>query len=84
MGENKKLEENTLNPNKHINFEYREAGTSLQNGEAEQAFEILYGRFRAMMNEANFYRKLREKLWAECAMTLTLLDGILINRKGEK
>ena len=27
---------------------------------------------------------MREKLWAECAMTATLLDGILSNKVGEK
>ena len=27
---------------------------------------------------------MREKLWAECAMTATLLDGILSNKVGTK
>ena len=83
-GENKKLEEKVIDENMKINFEYTSAGTPQQNGVAERAFATLYGRVRAMLNRAGFKGAMREKLWAECAMTATFLDGILSNKVGAK
>ena len=37
-----------------------------------------------MLNRAGFKGAMREKLWAECAMTATFLDGILSNKVGAK
>ena len=48
--ENEKLEENVIDKNMKITFEYKEAGTPQQNGVAERAFATLYGRIRAMLN----------------------------------
>ena len=71
-GENKKLEENVIEKNMKIIFEYTAAGTPQQNRVAERAFATLYGRVRAMLNRAGLEGMTREKLWAECAMTATL------------
>ena len=65
-------------------FEYTSAGTPQQNGVAERAFATFYGQVRAMLNRAGLVGTLREKLWAECAITATLLDGIMNNKIGEK
>ena len=83
-GENKKLEENVIDKNMKITFEYTAAGTPQQNRVAERAFATLYSRVRAMLNRAGLKGMMREKLWAEYAMTATLLDGILSNKVGTK
>ena len=67
-----------------ITFEYTSAGTPQQNGVAERAFATLYGQVRAMLNRAGLVGALKEKIWAECAMTATLLDRIMSNKIGEK
>ena len=67
-----------------IDFEYTSVGTPQQNGVTERAFATLYGRVRAMLNRAGLKGTMREKLWAECAMTATFLDGIHSNKMGAK
>ena len=37
-----------------------------------------------MLNRAGFKGAMREKLWVECTMTATLLDGMLCNKVGKK
>jgi len=36
------------------------------------------------MKEAGLDEKLKYKLWAECAKSVTNLDGLLISKKGKK
>ena len=56
-----------------INFEYTSAGTPQQNGVAERASATLCGHVRAMVNRIGLKGTMREKIWAECAMAVTLL-----------
>ena len=46
-----------------------------------KAFGQLYGRVRAMMNEAKFPESLRQDLWTECANTATDIDNIIVSDK---
>ena len=73
---NKKLEEKKIKDNMNIDFEYTSLGKPQQNGVGERVFDALYDHVRAMLNRAGFKGAMREKLWAECAMIATLVDGI--------
>lgn len=59
----------------NIKFEFTAPGTPQQNGVVERAFPTLFGRVRAMMNQAGFTKEMRGYMWAECANTATLLDN---------
>ena len=80
----KKLEENVIDKNMKVNFEYTSVGTPQQNEVVARAFATLYGCIRAMLNRAGFKGAMSKKLSAEYAMTATLLDGILSNKVGQK
>ena len=80
----KKLEENVIDENVKITFEYTAVSKLQQNRVAERAFATLYGRVRAILNRAGLKGMMGEKLWAQCAMTATLLDGILSNKVRTK
>ena len=36
---------------------------------------------RSMLYDSGIYRQLRENIWEECAMTDTLLNNVLANKK---
>ena len=78
-GENKKFEELSKDHDLNLTFEYTTTQTPQYNGIVERAFATLYGRTRAMLNEAQLYKKERMGLWAEAANTATLLDNITVN-----
>ena len=75
-GENKSLEKELSD--KNIKFEYAASGTPQQNGVVERAFATLYNRIRSMMHSAGIGKEMREKLWAECVQTATLIDNLFI------
>ena len=52
--------------------------TPQQNGRIERKFASLYGRVRAMLNNARVTKELRSKLWAECAQNVTACENLLI------
>ena len=81
-GENKSLEQNCKKEGLVIAFEYTAPGTPQQNGVVERAFATLYGRVRAMMNEALLPKDKREGLWTEAAATATKLENIM-TEEGE-
>ena len=83
-GENKKFEKWVEKSNFNIDFEFTGANTPQHNGVVERGFATLTGRLRAMMKQAGLSEELKYKLWAECAKTVTDLDGLLISKKGEK
>ena len=79
--------EHELSSEREIKFERRmiiHGWPPQQNVVAERAFATLYGRVRAMSNRAGLKGTIREKLWAQCAMTAKLLEGILSNKVGTK
>ena len=83
-GENYKFQEKVIDAGLKIKFEFTAVGTPQQNGIAERAFSTLFGRVRAVMNYSGIEGELRKMLWAECAATCTLLDGLLVDKTREK
>ena len=65
-----------------IDFEYTAPNTPQQNGIVERAFATIYGKARAMMNEANFSQK-KNMFWAEAVHTCTQIGNILTNSEGK-
>jgi hypothetical protein len=63
-----------------VKFEFSGPRTPQRNGKVERKFQTLYGRTRSMLNGAGLEGQLREKLWAECVMTVTYLSSILSNK----
>jgi Reverse transcriptase (RNA-dependent DNA polymerase) len=61
-----------------IKFEYTAPDTPQQNGKIERNFATLYGKPRAMMNQAEFTWTLRHCMWAFCTFYATHLENILI------
>ena len=62
----------------------RAPNTPQQNGVVERKFATLFGRSRAMLNQAGFNEELRHGLWAEAANLATLLDSITVKAGEEK
>jgi transposase InsO family protein len=61
-----------------IQFEYTAPNTPQQNGKIERKFATLYGKTRAMMNQAEFTWTLRHRMWAFCAFYATHLENMLL------
>ena len=80
-GENQALEKACIQENMGIHFEFTPPKTPQHNGVVERAFATLFGRVRAMMNEARFPESLRKDLWTECANTATDIDNVVVSNK---
>jgi hypothetical protein len=50
--------------------------TPQRNGKVERKFQTLYGRIRAMLNDAGLENDVRSGVWSECANTVTFLSNI--------
>ena len=83
-GENRKLEERIDEENLGPTMEYTATGTPQQNGRAERGFATLYGRVRAMFNEAGIDGDIKNKLWAEAANMATQTNNILVKNPNMK
>jgi hypothetical protein len=82
-GENMKTKE-LFEENKFgIKFEFTARETPQQNGKVERAFATLFGRVRALLNQAGFEKSKRNLLWVECAATATKLDNLLVTSSKE-
>ena len=80
-GENQTLEQ-TIDPLViPLTFEYTPRDTPQHNGVVERKYQTLYQRMRSMLNGAGIFGQLREKIWAECSKTATLLNNVLANKK---
>jgi hypothetical protein len=77
-GENKTFKKQCIAEKLGIEFEYTAPNTPQQNGVAERKFATLFGRSRAMMNQAGFTKQKREELWTEAANTATDLANITL------
>ena len=80
-GENMALAATCKKQGLGIDFEFTAPGTPQHNGVVERAFATLFGRVRAMLNEAKFPDKLRADLWTECANTATDIDNLIVSDK---
>ncbi len=74
-GENVALEMACKQEGLGIKFEYTAPGTPQQNGRVERKFATMYGKVRAMLNDAKLTAALRKKLWAKAANTSTILEN---------
>ena len=83
-GENKMLVKSCDQNEMGIKLEYTAPVTPQQNGVVERAFVTPIGRGRAMMNHARFTVKERQEMWCEAAQTVTMLDNVLVQGKGDK
>jgi hypothetical protein len=80
-GENMVLETTCKREGLGINFEFTAPGTPQHNGVVERAFAILFGRVKAMMNEAKFPESFRKDLWTEYANTAKDIDNLIMSDK---
>jgi hypothetical protein len=67
----------------NVSFEYTSPETPEQNGQVEKSFATLWGRVRAMLNCSGVPQEMRDKLWAECASTATLLSNVMSRKDGK-
>ena len=72
-GENRALEDECIEKDLGIIFEYTAPGTPQQNGVVERAFATMLGKTRAIMNGAGFDEKKHHLFWTEAANTVTHL-----------
>lgn len=83
-GENSKVEERCIEKKIIIQIEFTSPYTPEQNGIVERPFAYLYSNVRSMLNMLSHSSISVKALWAECAMTATFLDVILIKDKSIK
>jgi transposase InsO family protein len=76
-GENFALEKLCKRQNVDVKFEFSGPMTPQKNGKVERKFQTLYGRIRAMFNDAGIEGNFRTGLWAECESTATYYDNII-------
>jgi hypothetical protein len=84
LGENQALKQEMKKKGLNLQFEFTAPGTPQENGKVERAFATLWGRTRAMLNQAQLDDELRNGLWAECAKCATQLNNIIVKPGEEK
>jgi hypothetical protein len=67
-----------------VKFEFSGPRTPQRNGKVERKFQTFFGRIRSMLNGAGLTGDLRNKIWAECAMTTTYLANIRSSKSNLK
>jgi hypothetical protein len=83
-GENFALEKLCKQQNFNVKFEFSGPRTPQRNGKVGQDFQTLYGRIRAMFNDAGIEGDFCKGLWAECASTATFYDNIIVKKSQNK
>ena len=73
-----------MNEGLGLNFEYTAPNTPQQNGRVERKFRTLFDKARAMLNTAGFPLEMRQKFWAEAALTATKLENMMVHKTDEK
>jgi hypothetical protein len=61
-------------------FEFTAPGTPEENGKIKRMFAMLWGRSRAMMNQANLNEEFRIGLWTKCVNCATQMNNILVRK----
>ena len=75
---------NVSEQNLDVKFEYTGPLTPQRNGKAERKFQTLYGRIRAMFNDAGIEGDFRKGVWDECASTATYYENIIVSKEKKK
>jgi hypothetical protein len=83
-GENVAFQENLEVSMFDISVEFTAPYTPEQNGMTERAFQTLFNKTRALLNQAQVPKWMRDNLWAQCARLATVLDNILVKHSGDK
>jgi transposase InsO family protein len=83
-GENFALEKLCKQQNVDVKFEFSAPRTPQRNGKVERKFQTLYGRIRAMFNDAGIEGDFCRGLWAACASTATFDDNIIVKNSHHK
>ena len=83
-GENKRLQQRSESADWKlgIHYEFTDARTPQRNCLAEVAFQTILCRGRAMMAHANMPMDIRYRVFRECMITATLLDGLTVIELG--
>jgi len=79
-GENKAFQSRAEQARLGLRFEYTARKTPQHNGRVERKYATLFGRTRAMMNDAGFVEEnvdLRRGLWAEAVGTATKIENVV-------
>jgi hypothetical protein len=83
-GENYALEKACKHEKLCIKFEYSGPRTPQRNGKVEQKFQMLYGKIRAILNDAGVEGDFREGLWAECVSTAMYYENLIVDKGSRK
>ena len=67
-----------------IKFEFSGPRTTQRNGRVERKFQTLYGRIRAILNDAGLENEIRSGVWSECANNVTFLSNITSIKARDK
>ena len=67
-----------------VKFEFTARDSPQFNSKAERKFGVLFGRIRAAYNAGKFDQEMKDKLWGECAMTVTDVENLLVAKKQNK
>jgi len=76
-GENESIRKTFEKEGVKVQMEFTAPNTPQENGKVERAFATLWGRTRAMLNNACFDEEHRQGLWTECARCATMLSNLL-------
>jgi hypothetical protein len=79
--ENKNILQELKKKGINMFIEFAAPGTPEENGKVKRMFATLWGKSRAMMNQAKLNKEFRSGLWTECANCLTQPNNILIKKK---
>ena len=83
-GENYALGKGLDDANLQVKMEYTATGTPQQNARVERAFATLYGRMRAMFDDAGIGETMKGHLWAEAANMATQIDNVLVKNPKKR
>jgi hypothetical protein len=83
-GENFALEKLCKQQNVDVKFKFSGPRTPQRNGKVERKSQTLYGRIRAMFNDAGIEGAFCKGLWTECASTATFFDNIIVKNSQSK
>jgi hypothetical protein len=76
--ENKRLAEEVDKRGLKLNFEFTAPGKPKEKGKVERTCATLWGRARAVLNNANLTAELRSGLWTECANYVSQMHNVTV------
>jgi hypothetical protein len=83
-GENFALEKQCKQQNLNVKFEYTGPQSPQRNGKVERKLQTLYGRIRAMFNDAGIEGDFLKGLLAECTSAATFYENIIFSKDKRK